>query len=303
MMKNSILYPTPHQVFKIWGGRRLANIFNLDTTEKVGESWVVSRHHDGPSRVNGESLDRFLDETQLPYLVKLLDTSDNLSVQVHPDDEYARQVESSSGKTECWLILDAKPGAGIYLGLKEGVSKEDFSKALENKDNLSGYLKYFPVSKHDFFFVPAGTIHAIGKDVFLAEIQQSSGITYRVWDWNRLDDQGNSRELHIKQALDVTNFESDFNSIDYFRHSKASSHLSELVTLTSFKDFEVRLVQNTSGGELETIEKTRFHSVLVLEGELILGDKKLKSYETAIIPNQIKMDFTCSQETKFLHIL
>ena len=241
---------------------------------------------------------------QLPYLVKLLDTSDNLSVQVHPDDEYAKFNENSSGKTECWVILDAKPGAGIYLGLKEGVSKKKFSQALQNKEDLSQYLKFFPVKKYDFFFVPAGSIHAIGEDVFLAEIQQSSGITYRVWDWNRVDDKGNSRELHIEKALDVINFASDKNSVETFRHKNSEDFKDKSSGLTSFKDFDIHFYHGDSQGVLSTDKDKRYHSLLVLEGELELKNENIKigQYQTALINPQHKVDFECSEKTKFLHI-
>lgn len=303
-MKNNIEKPTAFQVPKIWGGDRLANIFSVQTKEKLGESWIISRHSDGPSKIKDTNLNEILTKEQLPYLVKLLDTSDNLSVQVHPDDGYAKLNENSSGKTECWVILDSKPGAGIYLGLKDGITKENFSEALRKKEDLSNFLKFFPVKKYDFFFVPAGSIHAIGKDVFLAEIQQSSGITYRVWDWNRVDDQGNSRELHIDKALDVINFSSDKNTTINFRYKNVNDSEDNAIELTSFYDFDINYYQDMKQGALTTTKSERYHSLLVLEGEITLKgeDIKLGQYETALINPKHKVDFECLENTKFLHI-
>ncbi len=197
-----LLKLTPYLQEKVWGGHRL----KPDHFNPIGESWEISIHPEGNSTFGEKKLSELINKKDLPYLVKIIDTSDNLSVQVHPGDEYAAKYENSKGKTECWAILDAGKNQGIYLGLKEGISKNHFKKALNTGENMSKLLEFYPVKKGDFFYVPAGTPHAIGKDVLLAEVQQSSGITYRVWDWNRVGLDGKPRELHIDKALDVINF-------------------------------------------------------------------------------------------------
>ena len=208
-MDLKVYQTSPFIVEKIWGGSQLGKFLGL-TNKIIGETWHASTLIEGPSfeTRKQKTLDHFL---QLPYLLKLIDTSDHLSIQVHPDDDYAKKNNLGSGKSECWLILEAQKGAGIYLGFQENVSKEDFFRDVKASKDISPYLNFFAVKSGDFFYVPAGTIHAIGKDVLLLEVQQSSGVTYRVWDWNRTDDNGQPRELHIEQALKITNFDLQFN--------------------------------------------------------------------------------------------
>jgi mannose-6-phosphate isomerase len=219
---------TPYLVHKIWGGSKLKKlkktipIENSQSSLPLGETWEVSCLADGASILNGVSLSQCVNACDLPYIVKFIDTSDNLSVQVHPDDEYAKINENQSGKTECWLILDADQDSGIYLGLKPDLNQHDLKTALKDQNkrsedkNFSQLLNFYPVKTGQFFYVPAGTIHAIGKNVTLVEIQQSSGVTYRVWDWNRVDENGKARKLHIKKALDVINFEYSQNTKESF---------------------------------------------------------------------------------------
>jgi mannose-6-phosphate isomerase len=228
---------------------------------------------------------------ELPYLVKLIDTADNLSIQVHPGDEYAARVENSRGKTECWMILEAGPGAGIYLGFKEGVSHDDFYKAVKSGAEVQNLLRFYPVSPGDFFFVPAGSIHAIGAGVFLAEVQQSSGITYRAWDWNRVDQSGKPRELHLEKALDVINFDSSANRAESFCVKSGCFSNSGRNRLVNHPEFELECVVLKPG---ETIKirprKNRHASVLNLKGLIGLqsGDQRLsmKSYQAVLLPHQ-----------------
>lgn len=213
-------------VFKqyIWGGSALKEKYNKNIPDDfAAESWEISCHKDGMSIVaEGEFSGRTLEEVimsdkanmlgdesmeQFPLLVKLLDANDNLSVQVHPDDEYAAVNENGSlGKTEMWYVIDAKPGAKLVYGLKDGVTKEQFSKAIDN-GTLEELLNFVEVNPGDAFFIPSKTLHAIGKGLLIAEIQQSSNTTYRVYDYNRTDANGNKRELHTAKALDVTSLE------------------------------------------------------------------------------------------------
>ncbi|PIP90726.1 MAG: hypothetical protein COW01_13135 [Bdellovibrionales bacterium CG12_big_fil_rev_8_21_14_0_65_38_15] len=210
----------PHAVYKPWGGSRLAKLKGINESkndEKLGETWEVSRLEEGLSLDQNKNSLSYFTQEELPYLVKFIDTQLPLSVQVHPHDKYAARYENSQGKTECWVILDSKEGAGIYLGFKPDVTEEDFFRDVASGADLTKYLQFHQVKAGDFFFVPAGSVHAIGADITLAEIQQSSGVTYRVWDWNRVDEQGRSRELHIEQAKAVLNFSPDGNSPEKFQ--------------------------------------------------------------------------------------
>ncbi len=297
-----IILMTPHVVAPIWGGKKLASLKNLSPSISkdavIGETWEVSDLPGKSSKIEGIPLNEFYQENRskylgdhqtLSYLIKFLDTSDNLSVQVHPGDEYAKKHENSSGKTECWIILDAKDGEGIYLGLNESVTKESFQKALEKKEDMSQLLKFYPVSRGDFFFVPSGTAHAIGKDVTLVEIQQSSGITYRAWDWNRVDDKGKGRELHVKQALDVLNFDPQMNKDETFLHQKDLFSNKEKLQIVEHYDFVVQKYSTDSHIEIDLSQlPLRAKAIVCLEGKLALqrGETtlKLNNYQTALLP-------------------
>ena len=206
----------------IWGGTKLIDDFNMDCIlKRCAEAWLLSTHKDGGSIVlNGEFKDKtLLEATELmgasclgtraknfdyfPILIKMIDAKNDLSIQVHPNDEYALRVEGEMGKTEMWYIADCEENSSIYYGFKHEISKEEFKNRIEN-DTILEVLNKVPCKKGDFFFIDAGTIHAIGKGLLIAEIQQNSNTTYRVYDYNRLDDQGNPRALHVEKALDVT---------------------------------------------------------------------------------------------------
>ena len=200
----------------IWGGDKLKRHYGKQTdAEPLAETWELSFHKDGLTCIaDGTPLRDVASEADLgenckgfpffPVLVKLIDANAKLSVQVHPADEYALKHENSLGKTEMWYIVDAEEGAGIYLGFKEDITREQFEKAILDK-TLTDYLKFIPVKKGESYFIPAGTIHAICSGCLICEIQQNSNITYRVYDYGRKDKNGNERELHIAKALDVTN--------------------------------------------------------------------------------------------------
>lgn len=208
------LYPACKSI--IWGGDKLKRCYGKVTNaEPLAETWELSLHKDGQSCLaDGTPLSVVASEADFgenckgfpffPVLVKLIDAQDRLSVQVHPADEYALQHENSLGKTEMWYIVDAEEGAGIYLGFKKDITREQLEKAILDK-TLTDYLKFIPVKKDESYFIPAGTIHAICSGCLICEIQQNSNITYRVYDYGRKDKNGNERELHIAKALDVTN--------------------------------------------------------------------------------------------------
>jgi mannose-6-phosphate isomerase len=210
---------------RIWGGRKLAEVFGkeLPPGQKIGESWeLADLPQDKSAIANGELAGRTLrsaNETYpreitgdtsfagpFPLLVKLLDCQDILSVQVHPDPQTCRRLGAGEPKTECWYIISAEPDAVIYKGVKKGVTKEQFAEAIE-KGTVADTLAKVPVAAGECHFLPAGTAHAIGPGLLIAEIQTPSDTTYRVFDWNRVDDAGKARELHIEQALESIHFD------------------------------------------------------------------------------------------------
>lgn len=204
----------------LWGGNRLRENFHIqDEKNPLAEAWVLSCHKDGESMLvlspsERVSLPAFLRKNPsfsgslaekfpiFPVLIKLIDAKLPLSVQVHPDDSYAEKLEGGLGKTEMWLILEREEGAFLYYGFKKEYTKEEVRAAIEGQ-YLTDYLEKVPVEKGDVFFIPAGTVHAIGAGIVIAEIQENSNLTYRVYDYGRKDKNGKERELHIAKALDV----------------------------------------------------------------------------------------------------
>ena len=210
----------PHISETVWGGDRLVREYGIDPQGRanVAEAWALSAHPKGCSTVEtgpfaGQTLAQLFAERpelfgsncagmeNFPVLVKLIDACEDLSLQVHPRDGDAVLKPGEAGKNECWFILEAPPGAKLCIGLREAITRKQFAAAIENK-TIMGYVQEFEVEEGDFFFIPAGTLHAIGKGVLLAEVQQSSDTTYRVYDYNRLQD-GKPRELHVAQAQAV----------------------------------------------------------------------------------------------------
>ena len=211
---------------KIWGGTHLRDVFDYDIpSDHVGEYWAISAHPNGVSTIkNGRYAGQTLDvlyaehrelfgnrqEPVFPLLTKILDANDWLSVQVHPDDAYGLEHEGELGKTECWYIIAAEPGAEIIYG-HNAKSKEELRQQIESKD-WENLLTKVPVKAGDFFYVPSGTMHAIGAGIMVLETQQSSDTTYRVYDFDRKDDQGNLRELHLEKSIDVLTIGEPANS-------------------------------------------------------------------------------------------
>ena len=208
----------------LWGGNRLREEYGKELdSDKIAESWELSCHKDGQSVIeggefDGKTLSEFIDAKgktavlgtncdrfeYFPILIKLIDAKDNLSVQVHPSNEYALKVEGEYGKTEMWYIVDCNEGAELIYGFKHEISKEEFADRIKN-NTLLEVTNNVPVHKGDVFFIESGTLHAIGKGILIAEIQQNSNTTYRVFDYGRVGKDGKPRELHIDKALDVTN--------------------------------------------------------------------------------------------------
>ncbi len=188
----------------------------ISESETVAESWELSLHKDGLTKTaDGKTLAETLTAKDVgtraskfpffPMLIKFIDAKDNLSVQVHPSDAYALQNENSYGKTEMWYVVEAEAGAGLYLGFNRDVTETEVAEAIQN-NTLSGLLNFYEVKAGESYFIPAGTIHAIGKGCLICEIQQNSNLTYRVYDYGRKDKFGNTRELHIEKAMKVLDF-------------------------------------------------------------------------------------------------
>ena len=219
----SILKLKPSCKDYLWGGHRLAEEYGKEDIGGIlAEIWELSCHPDGPSRIengaySGKTLQEYIDRQgkevlgihcrrfrDFPILIKFIDAKDNLSIQVHPDNGYALQNEGQYGKTEMWYVMDAGENAFLYYGFKREISKEEFAQRIQ-EDTLLEVLNAVPVQKGDVLFIEAGTIHAIGKDILIAEIQQNSNVTYRVYDYGRVGKDGKKRDLHIEKALAVTN--------------------------------------------------------------------------------------------------
>jgi mannose-6-phosphate isomerase len=216
---------------RIWGGQKLREVFDKDIPpfEKIGESWELADLPDDKSVIaNGQlagqtlssALEKYPKEITgdenfsgaFPLLVKFLDAQDILSVQVHPDTETCRRMGKGEPKTECWYIISAEPDSVIYKGLKKGVTKEQFAEAIK-KGNVADMLEKIQIEKGQCHFLPAGTAHAIGPGLLIAEIQMPSDTTYRVFDWNRVDEAGKARELHIEEALESIHFDASGDNL------------------------------------------------------------------------------------------
>lgn len=252
----------PHFKDKIWGGQKIRTILGKDfgNLPNCGETWELSGVPGNVSVVEsaplaGRDLVSLIDEfksqlvggkvfadfgTNFPLLIKYIDANDDLSIQVHPDDDLARERHDSFGKTEMWYILQADEGATLNSGFRREISREEYVKAVE-AGTLTDLLNIEPVAADDVFFLPAGRVHYIGKGILLAEIQQTSDITYRIYDFDRTDDKGQRRELHTEQALDAIDFtvHPEYKT----RYEKAQNEATTLVDCPYFTTNRLDLTQ------------------------------------------------------------
>ncbi len=279
----------------LWGGDKLKKEYAKTAPfEKIAESWELTVRDDGMSVIaNGEyagmELKRYLvlgktdvlgtnckKYDRFPLLIKFIDAADNLSVQVHPDDAYALPNENEFGKTEMWYIMDAEPGAKLVYGLSEGCTVEDFAYAVEN-GTVEEKLNYVEVHRGEVYFIPSGQVHAIGSGILIAEIQQNSNITYRVYDYNRCQSDGTLRQLHTAKALDVINIRTE-EEIEAIRLSEADGK-SNCKTLCACEYFTSKKYETSKENvAVIHVDDTSFVSVLVLEsqdGHLEMGDEIL----------------------------
>ena len=271
----------------IWGGNYFQKFNKGLNLDRVSECWELSvRDNDSSIIASGKDKGKLLNEVisnsdigpvmdrfpYFPLLIKLIDAKENLSIQVHPSDDYALKYESSFGKSEMWHIISADVGSGLYVGLNKDYSKEDIKKALEEGTILE-CLNFFKVKPGDTFVINPGTIHAIGKGVRLIEIQQNSNLTYRLYDYNRVDSNGNPRELHIKKALEV---------IDYKQY-KPTNKDNEYLADNQY--FTVKEVNFKNSLNIKANENS-FVSFTFLEGEGMVNDIPYKQYDTFFLPYQ-----------------
>ena len=319
-----MLYPL---IFKpilkkvIWGGADICPFKGITPVQEgIGESWELS-HVDGNYSIvaNGELEGKTLDElirtygkslvgekvleqfgSTFPLLIKFIDARDNLSIQVHPDDELAKKRHNSFGKTEMWYVIKASDGAALYSGFSKQIDADEYVKRVEN-NTIMDVLQRYEVNEGDVFFLPAGRVHAIGAGCFIAEIQQTSNITYRIYDYNRKDVNGNGRELHTelaKDAIDYTLYP------DYRTHYKA--HSNATVELAKCKYFTTNLLDLDTTMSRDFSELDSFVVYICMEGTAVIRDNKgneisVHQGQTVLIPaDTATVTMTPAPNAKFM---
>lgn len=278
----------------LWGGRRLNDEFEKNIElDPLAETWECSTHPDGPSYVVGSEFDgmelaqvikihpeylgtRHKETNELPILIKLIDAKNDLSVQVHPNDEYANQYENGQlGKTEMWYVLDASKDASLIYGFRHDSDKDTIRDAIK-KGTLMKHLQRVPIKKDDLFFIEAGTVHAIGAGALIAEIQENSNLTYRLYDYDRMDKHGMKRDLHVEKALKVARLKSSAEPKQPLRVLKYRQGVaSEL--LCRCKYFEVyRMLVNTERRQIVhyQADEMSFRVLLCVNGCGTIGYKE-----------------------------
>lgn len=272
----SLLKLAPSYKDYLWGGHRLVEEYNKQYEGSVlAESWELSCHPDGPSRIlngkyKGRTLTEYIEEEgkevlgthcrrfkDFPILIKFIDAKDNLSIQVHPNNRYALKNEGQYGKTEMWYVMDAGKEAYLYYGFKKEISREEFERRIK-EDTLLDVLNAVPVHKGDVLFIESGTIHAIGKDILIAEIQQNSNVTYRVYDYGRVGKDGKKRDLHIEKALAVT------NRVPIIKDKSSYPHVADCDYFTVDKlNLDGKVMKRMEG----SVSEESFESILILDGK------------------------------------
>ena len=307
------MYPIkfkPQLKENIWGGQRLLAIKkgqlprSVDASKVYGESWDISGVKGSISKVangflKGNNLQEIIEVymgdlvgesvfeafgLDFPLLIKNLDCNDTLSVQVHPDDDLAAERHDSFGKTEMWYIADAEEGAVIYLGFKnKDITREEYIKAVAD-GTVADILQAVPVKKGDVYFIPAGTVHALAKGLNVIEIQQTSDITYRIFDWNRVDSEGKSRELHTALAVDAIDFES---GVEECRRTYTPQP-NEEVKIVECDFFTTSMLKVEGVAELEYADRDSFTIYMCLEGKVDVemegAKESLSAGEVVLIP-------------------
>lgn len=305
----------------LWGGTKLKTDFGFETEKDIAaEAWMLSAHKDGMNIVlNGEHNGKTLNEvleiwgksalgknaekfTYFPILIKLIDAKQKLSVQVHPDDNYALSVEGEYGKTEMWYVVDCEDGAELVYGFKDNISKDEFENRIKN-NTLTEVCNTVPVHKGDVFFIDAGTLHAIGEGILIAEVQQNSNTTYRVSDYGRLGADGKPRELHIDKALDVTIC--DMPQIPYGNIGKVITNGKNIIRELAVCDkFSAKLLNLNE--HMDIYSSDSFISLIVLNGIAIImwNDEEIniKKGDSIFIPANLKAEIKGDAEILYSHI-
>ena len=278
----------------LWGGDKLKTEYHKETgLSPLAESWECSTHPDGTSLALIDQNEIPMTEVlkrhpeilgthprtrdTLPILIKLIDAKKDLSVQVHPDDDYARiQEHGSLGKSEFWYVLEAEPGASLVYGFSQDMTEEQVRQGIAD-GTIRKYLQKVPVKRNDVFFVQAGTVHAIGKGIVIAEIQESSNLTYRLYDYNRRDRNGNLRELHIDKALDVLNLHSSAEPVQPMRLlNYQPGFASEFLTRCRYFQVE-RILLSAEASEVSYYtDSSSFEVLMCVQGQGVLKGKKLR---------------------------
>lgn len=310
-MSNS-LYPLkfiPILKDKIWGGKKIKTILNKDYSPlpNAGESWEISGVEGDISVVSngflkGNTLNEVLEVymydlvgdkvfdkfgNEFPLLIKFIDANDVLSIQVHPDDKLAEERHSSYGKTEMWYVVQADKGASLISGFSKSVTKEEYLKCLK-ENRLEDILMSHEVKPGDVFFIPAGRVHAIGKGILLAEIQQTSDVTYRIFDFDRKDDFGKTRELHTEQALDAIDYEI-YNDL----RTEYTHELNKTAKVVTCDYFKTNFLEFDQTVEKDYYQFDSFLIYICIDGEfdICYGEDKCLSVskgETILVPAELK---------------
>ncbi|MBQ2906232.1 MAG: class I mannose-6-phosphate isomerase [Bacteroidales bacterium] len=325
----SVLYPlkfAPAYFEKIWGGQHVKTILHQDFGDLMncGEMWLLSGLEGQNSIVcNGDFagdelndlIETFMGDLvgedvfnkygeRFPLLIKIIDPLDNLSIQVHPDDELAQKIGLYNGKTEMWYVMNAEKGAKLVSGFNRDVTPKEFEEAVANK-SVEGMLNYVDVHNDDTFFIPARKIHALGAGCMVAEIQQTSDTSYRVYDWDRIDRFGMKRELHIDEALATINFKKeDSGKVSYDKKTKNAT-----VSLVKCPYFTTNLIKLDTKSALvkDYSELDSFVILMSTEGSFILsyenGTEAVRTGECILIPNVInKVEIISDGECKLLEV-
>ncbi len=319
-----MLYPLKfHPILKekLWGGNKLKTILNKPTANKnIGESWEISTVNNEISSVaNGEFTGKSLTElirqfkgellgekvyqefgNQFPLLIKFIDAKEDLSVQLHPNDALAKKRHDSFGKTEMWYVAQADKNAKLIIGFNKDTSKEEYEDFL-TKGKITELLNFEDISKGDSYFINAGRIHAIGGGALIAEIQQTSDITYRVYDWDRKDEDGNSRELHTDLAIDALDFKGDKDF--KLPYDKKPNQVNEIISIPYFTTNFIE-VNNACERNYNTIDSFKVIMCVEGKGTISVEDNSLHISlgETILIPAKIN-SISIKNNTKALKLL
>ena len=318
-----MLYPlkfNPILKDKIWGGQKLKTLLNKESNlSNVGESWEISDVEGDTSIVSngslkGQSLKALLETykadligkknyktfgDKFPLLIKFIDAKEDLSIQLHPNDELAAKRHNSFGKTEMWYVMQADENSNIIVGFNQDMTAEKYLSHLESK-TLPKILNFDKVKTGDTYFIEVGRVHAIGAGVMLAEIQQTSDITYRVYDWDRVDDQGNERELHNDIAIDAF----DFNMPDNFRvdYSKSENQSNEMVSCPYFTTSYLQVSESIKKKNMQD----SFLIYMCVDGDAKItvngNSEDIKKGETLLIPASIKEYQITSKKATLLEV-